>query len=134
MDFLAQNRGVGLLTGEVGAGKSTVTRLFAASLRPNVFKVLYIHFATGSALDLLRQVALTFDLQPAHRRGDLLRQISATIQLNQNKKQHPVLLCDEGLLMPHAVLEQLRCCSTSTWILPATSRRCSSANRFWIAR
>jgi general secretion pathway protein A len=108
LDFLAQHRGVGLLTGEVGAGKSTAARLFAASLHPNAFKVLYIHFTTGSALDLLRQVALTLDLQPAHRRGDLVRQIAATIaQLNQNKKQHPVLLCDEAHLMPHPALEQL---------------------------
>jgi hypothetical protein len=64
LDFLAQNRGVGLLTGEVGGGKSTATRLFAASLHPNAFKVLYIHFTTGSAFDLLRQVALILDLQP----------------------------------------------------------------------
>lgn len=108
LDFLAQHRGVGLLTGEVGAGKSTAARMFAASLHPNAFKVLYIHFTTGSALDLLRQVALTLDLQPAHRQGDLVRQIAATIaQLNHNKKQHPVLLCDEAHLMPHPALEQL---------------------------
>ena len=108
LDFLAQHRGVGLLTGEVGAGKSTAARMFAASLHPNAFKVLYIHFTSGSALDLLRQVALTLDLQPAHRRGDLVRQVAATIaQLNQNKKQHPVLLCDEAHLMPHSALEQL---------------------------
>ena len=51
--------------------------------------MLYIHFTTGSALDLLRQ-------------------ISATItEFNQNKKQHPVLLCDEAHLMPHSALEQL---------------------------
>ena len=45
-DFLIQHPGAGLLTVEVGAGKS-------------------VHFSSGTALDLLRQIALTLDLQPA---------------------------------------------------------------------
>jgi type II secretory pathway predicted ATPase ExeA len=107
-EFLAQHHGAGLLTGEVGAGKSTAARAFTASLNPNQYKILYVHFATGSALDLLRQVALELDLQPAHHRGDLARQIAgAVVRLHQSKKQHPILICDEAQLLPHAALEQL---------------------------
>src|SRR3989475_13033291 len=61
-----------------------------------------------STLDLLRQLALELDLEPAHYRGDLVRQISETIvRLNQSKKQHPILICDEAQLLRHAALEQL---------------------------
>jgi type II secretory pathway predicted ATPase ExeA len=108
LEFLAQHHGVGLLTGEVGAGKSTAARVFTATLNPNLYKTLYVHFSSGSALDLLRQIALTLDLEPAHFRGDLVRQISdAVVRLNQSKKQHPLLICDEAHLLPHAALEQL---------------------------
>ena len=108
LDFLTQHPGAGLLTGEVGAGKSTAARVFAASLNSNLHKILYVHFSNGSALDLLRQIALSLDLQPAHFRGDLVRQISAAIvHLNQSKKQHPILICDEAHLLPHPALEQL---------------------------
>jgi type II secretory pathway predicted ATPase ExeA len=108
LEFLAQHHGVGLLTGEVGAGKSTAARVFSATLNPNLYKTLYVHFSSGSALDLLRQIALTLDLEPAHFRGDLVRQISdAVVRLNQSKKQHPLLICDEAHLLPHAALEQL---------------------------
>ena len=108
LDFLTQHPGAGLLTGEVGAGKSTAARVFTAALNPNLHKILYVHFSSGSALDLLRQIALSLDLQPAHFRGDLVRQISAAIvHLNQSKKQHPILICDEAHLLPHAALEQL---------------------------
>lgn len=108
LQFLMEHRGTGLLTGEVGAGKSTAARSFAAGLHPNLFKVLYLHWTPGSALDLLRQVALELDLQPAHYRGDLARQISqAIVRLNQSKKQHPILICDEAQLLCHAALEQL---------------------------
>ena len=108
LDFLTQHPGAGLLTGEVGAGKSTAARVFAAALNPNLHKILYVHFSNGSALDLLRQIALALDLEPAHFRGDLVLQISAAIvQLNQSKKQHPILICDEAHLLPHPALEQL---------------------------
>jgi len=108
LEFLSQHHGVGLLTGEVGAGKSTAARLFTASLNPSLYKILYVHFSSGSALDLLRQIALALDLEPAHLRGDLVRQIAdAIVRLNQGKKQHPILICDEAHLMPHAALEQL---------------------------
>lgn len=108
LEFLARHPGACLLTGEVGAGKSTAARMFTASLNPSLFKILYIHFSTGSALDLLRQIALALDLEPAHFRGDLVRQIAdAVVRLNQSKKQHPILICDEAHLLPHPALEQL---------------------------
>jgi len=108
LEFLAQHHGVGLLTGEVGAGKSTAARVFTAALNPNLYKILYVHYSSGTALDLLRQIALTLDLEPAHFRGDLVRQIGdSVVRLNQNKKQHPLLICDEAHLLPHTALEQL---------------------------
>jgi type II secretory pathway predicted ATPase ExeA len=65
-------------------------------------------FGPGAALDLLRQIAMALDLQPAHFRGDLVRQIAdAVVRLNQSKKQHPILICDEAHLLPHPALEQL---------------------------
>jgi hypothetical protein len=97
LEFLAQHHGVGLITGEVGAGKSTAARVFTATLNTNLYKILYVHFSSGSALDLLRQIALELDLEPAHFRGDLVRQIAgAIVRLNQSKKQHPILICDEA--------------------------------------
>ena len=108
LEFLAQHHGVGLITGEVGAGKSTAARVFTATLNPSLYKILYVHFSSGSALDLLRQIALELDLEPAHFRGDLVRQIAdAIVRLNQSKKQHPILICDEAHLLPHPALEQL---------------------------
>jgi hypothetical protein len=58
-----------------------------------------------AALDLLSQVALELNLTPAHYRGDLVRQIPhAVVHLNQRKKQHPILICDEAQLLPHPAL------------------------------
>jgi type II secretory pathway predicted ATPase ExeA len=108
LQFLVDHHGTGLITGEVGSGKSTAARSFTAGLNPNLYKVMYLHWTPGSPVDLLRQVARELDLEPAHRRGDLVRQISHTIvRLNQTKKQHPILICDEAQLLCHPALEQL---------------------------
>ena len=61
LQFLADHHGAGLLTGEVGSGKSTAARTFTAALNPNLYKILYLHWTPGSTLDLLRQLALELD-------------------------------------------------------------------------
>ena len=108
LQFLVDHHAAGLLTGEVGAGKSTAARTFSRSLNPSLYKILYLHWTSGSRVDLLRQLARELDLEPAGRTGDLARQISeAIVRLNQSKKQHPVLICDEAHLLCHPALEQL---------------------------
>ncbi len=108
LQFVVDHHATGLLTGEVGSGKSTAARTFTAGLNPSLYKILYVHWTSGSALDFLRQLALELDLEPAHYRGDLVRQIAdAIVRLNQSKKQHPILICDEAQLLSHPALEQL---------------------------
>ena len=57
LQFLTDHRGAGLLTGEAGSGKSTAARTWLAGLNPNLYKIIYLHWSSGSALDLLRQLA-----------------------------------------------------------------------------
>ncbi len=106
--FWLDHHGAGLLTGEVGAGKSTAARTFTASLNPNLYKILYLHWTSGSALDLLRQLALELDLDAgALPRRPGAPDLRAIVRLNQSKKQHPILICDEAQLLRHPALEQL---------------------------
>lgn len=107
LQFLGEHRGAGLVTGEPGSGKSTAARLWLAGLNPNLHKTIYLHWSSGSALDLLRQLARDLDLDPAHFKGDLVDQIAeAVVRLNKAKK-HPILVFDEAHLLSHPVLEQL---------------------------
>jgi len=79
LQFLTDHRGAGLLTGEAGSGKSTAARTWLAGLNPNLYKIIYLHWPSGSALDLLRQLARDLDLEPAHFKGDLVDQIAEAI-------------------------------------------------------
>jgi len=40
LQFLVDHHATGLLTGEVGAGKSTAARTFSRSLNPSLYKIL----------------------------------------------------------------------------------------------
>src|SRR5262249_60239260 len=65
LQFLVDHHGAGLLTGEAGAGKSTAARTFTGGLNPNLFKILFLPWESGPGLDLLRQLALQLDGEPA---------------------------------------------------------------------
>jgi general secretion pathway protein A len=106
LQFLVEHRGVGLLTGEVGSGKSTAARTYVVGLNPNLYKTVYLHWASGSPSELLRQFAMELGIEPAHRLGTLVVQISeAVVRFNKTKKQHPFLIIDESQLLRHQVLE-----------------------------
>jgi len=108
LQFVVDHRGVGLITGEVGSGKSTAIRTILGALNPNLYKLVYIHWTSGSVLDLLRSVARGLDLEPAHSRGDLVHQISeAIVRFDKTKKQHPILALDESQLLSHEALALL---------------------------
>jgi type II secretory pathway predicted ATPase ExeA len=108
LKFLIDHRGAGLRTGEVGAGKSMAVRIWAAGLNANLFKLVYLHWSSGTPRDLLRQIARGLDLEPSFIGGDLTAQISEGIQgLHQTRKLHPVIVIDEAQLLGHPALEIL---------------------------
>ena len=122
LQFLVDHHGTGLLTGEVGSGKSTAARTFTAGLNPNLYKILYLHWSSGSALDLLRQLALELDLEPAHYRGDLVRQISAGHRAvsTRARSSTPFSSATKPNCCAIPPWNSFPCCSTSTWIPPTT--------------
>ena len=56
-DYVLRLGAIGLLTGEVGAGKSTALRFAASRLHPSQFQPLWIIASSGSILETYRQLA-----------------------------------------------------------------------------
>ena len=57
---------------------------------------------------MLSSFRVRFGTVPTPRWQRLARQIAgAVVGLQQSKKQHPILICDEAHLLPHPALEQL---------------------------
>ena len=125
LQFLTDHRGAGLVTGEAGSGKSTAARTWLAALNPNLYKIIYLHWSSGSALDLLRQLARDLDLEPAHFKGDLVDQIAdAIVRLNKPKNSIRSFVLMKPSCSRILLWSSSRCFSTSTWIPPPTSPCC----------
>jgi general secretion pathway protein A len=94
--YLAERRGIGVLLGHPGTGKST-------------YACAYLAHTTCAILDLYRQIAYAFQLQPALRKADLMRQIQERLlKLACVQKISPVLVIDEAHLLPASFLDELR--------------------------
>lgn len=107
--YLVDRRGIGLLTGGPGTGKSTLLRAFLSGLSKNTYCVSYVAHTTCCAIDLLRLIACGFDITPSHRRADIGRQIKDRIlKLSRQNKIQPVLVIDEAHLLACQLLEELR--------------------------
>lgn len=46
LEYLKSTRGIGVVIGEAGAGKTSLMRNFAASLNPSLFKAIYFPLST----------------------------------------------------------------------------------------
>jgi type II secretory pathway predicted ATPase ExeA len=100
---------IALVTGEVGAGKSTTLRWVCGQLHPSKYKSLWVTATSGSILELYRQLLGELDIRSASSsRAILTGQIRTQIlALVQSKKQQPVLIIDEASLLRLDVFAEL---------------------------
>jgi type II secretory pathway predicted ATPase ExeA len=111
--YLADRRGIGVIFGGPGTGKSTLLRAFMASLAKTTHAVCYLSHTTCAVLDLYRQIARGFDLSPRYSRADVARELKERIQkLSRQSRIEPVLVIDEAHLLPAPFVEELRLLSS----------------------
>ena len=109
VEYVIRIGGIALLTGEVGAGKSTALRWAAGRLHPSKYKVLWVTATAGSILEVYRQLLAELDINTASSsRAILTRQIKNQIQnLVMTKKQQPLFVIDEASLLRLDVFTEL---------------------------
>lgn len=109
LNLTMRDRGIALVTGEVGSGKSTAVRAFIASLDPNRLVVLYLTLPLATPGALYRQLLMALN-QPvpfgATAQITALRAVLA--DLIQTQRKTPLIVIDEAHLLPHALIDPLR--------------------------
>lgn len=108
LQVLKQSRGIFCLTGEPGAGKTSVLRRFVADLNPQTHAHCYTPHATINRSDLYRQINSLLKLPARVRKSDLFEQIQRAIfDLHDAQGKTPVIILDEAHLMDHDTLQEL---------------------------
>ena len=102
-------RGIGLLTGEAGCGKTTVCRHVVAGLHTGLYRVRYVSLSTGSVLDTYNAIASEFGLPGFAARAAAYRAIRAEVsRMVAESNLLPVLIFDEAHHLRNEILEELR--------------------------
>lgn len=109
LSYLVRERGFGLITGEIGSGKSTAVRAFTAGLDPNRYLVLYLANPTTGMTGIYRDLLLGLGHEPPFSRPRLVARLrDAFADLLGAKRRVPIVILDEAHLLSQPMLEQLR--------------------------
>lgn len=112
--YLVDLQGMGLVTGEVGSGKTTAVRRLLEALHPSIHKAVYVCPSSVTVGDLHRTIAYAFGLDAERNRVRLVAQVREEIErLARTKKLRPVLVIDEAQLLRSEVLDDLRLLTNS---------------------
>lgn len=108
LTFVAEEGSIGLVTGEVGVGKSTAVRAFLATLDDCRYHVCYVG-NTSATRSVLRQLAWTFGMRAAHLVGDLKDELHTRMGgLWREHQKRTVLVVDEAQAYGAKALQELR--------------------------
>ncbi|UQZ84578.1 hypothetical protein SK3146_04686 [Paenibacillus konkukensis] len=108
LSYLKQTRGMGMIVGESGAGKTYALRVFSDSLNKALYKVVYFPLSTGSVNDFYRGLAFGLGEEPKTRKVDLFLQIQHAVTTSfQERKVTPVFILDEMQMAKDVFLSDL---------------------------
>lgn len=86
LSYLQKSKGMGLLLGEPGAGKTFALRSFKESLNLALYHVIYFPLSTGGVMDFYRGLAYELGEEPKFRKVDVFRQIQQGIERMASEK------------------------------------------------
>lgn len=108
LNYLQKSKGMGLLIGDPGVGKTFTLRSFKESLNPSLYHVIYFPLSTGGVMDFYRGLVYGLGEEPKFRKVDLFRQIQHGIErMAGERKVTPVFILDEMHMAKDAFLQDI---------------------------
>ena len=100
---------IGLITGEVGSGKTTALRYALDKLHPSEYRVLYVTASSGSMLEFYRQFVDALDIHLTSTSKAVMVKVikKEIVDYVHEKKMKIVLVIDEASLMRLEVFAEL---------------------------
>ena len=108
LEYAVEEKELALLTGDIGSGKTTLSRALLDRIGDERPVILLIN-PRLTPTQLLRAIARGLGLEPARYRNDLLDQIHTRLFELYEEKREPVLVIDEAQLIPSkATFDEIR--------------------------
>ena len=102
-------RRIGVITGEVGAGKTVAVRAALSTLDASRYSIIYLPNPTIGVRGIHHQIVLALGGQPLVHHATLVPQAADALATEQAERgRTPVLVIDEAHLLDHPQLESIR--------------------------
>lgn len=109
LDYLLQTKGIGLITGDPGCGKTTIVRNYTNRLNQSAYKTIYLPLSTLTVMEAYKQLAVAFNVEPSLRKYENFSYIQDAIRrLNVEKKIVPIIIFDEANYLSSSFLNDLK--------------------------
>lgn len=109
ISWCISERAIGVITGEVGAGKTVSVRTVLAGLDPSRHTVVYLPNPMIGIRGICEEILATFGQPPSHLGSRLFTQTSKALMAEREERgRTPVLVLDEGHLLAYEQLETIR--------------------------
>jgi type II secretory pathway predicted ATPase ExeA len=109
ISWCISERSIGVVTGEVGAGKTVSVRTALAGLDPSKHTVIYLPNPMIGVRGIHEEIVNTFGQHPAHLGSRLAVQVGkALLAEREERGRTPVLVLDEAHLLTYEQLETVR--------------------------
>ena len=107
--LLVETRGIGVITGKAGTGKSCLLRPLSENLPPGLYKPFYICHSSVGIVEFYTHLVTAFGLEPCYRRATMFRELKDhVLSMNNTAHVHPVILLDEAHLLNNDILAEIR--------------------------
>ncbi len=109
LEYMKQNRGIMLITGMPGTGKTLHIRAFVEKINSNHYQCFYLPLSTVSTSEFYRQLALALGAQGHWKKSQLFQSIQQTVkQYVSNNKRVPIVIFDEAHLLKNENFYELQ--------------------------
>ncbi|MDT3446943.1 AAA family ATPase [Pseudofrankia sp. BMG5.37] len=106
---LIHTRGLGVLTGEVGAGKTAATRAATTTLDPSRHSVIYLPNPAVGVRGIHNAIATALGVTPRFHHATLIPQTADALAAETHERgRQPILIIDEAHLLDATQLEAVR--------------------------
>ena len=109
LQYVLEERELALLTGEIGCGKTTISRALMDTIG-DAYHFCFILNPRLSAMELLRVIAASLEVDsPSNSKDSLLAEITVALYRFHGEGRCPVIIIDEAQLIPdREIFDEIR--------------------------